>query len=157
MFRGILSCAAFVATLIGTRPLDAQSASPLVGRWALEWELGRVSPNDPRAITANGTLTVVASGDSLIATFEVQRRSDGRALPAPFTAGGRGTATGTTFVQTQEARLNMNGEELVRQVRVTWNLRAVGDTLTGEMQREIEGLMTGAALGTPVTGSRMES
>lgn len=153
----MLLCAAFVATSITTSPVYAQSISPLTGRWTIEWELGRVAADDDRAIKAKGALTIVPSGDSLIATFEAQSRSDGGPLPRSFTIGGRTNGKGATFVQIQQARMNMNGEELVRQVTVTWTLRTSGDKLTGEMQREIEGLIMGAATGSPVTGSRIGS
>jgi hypothetical protein len=45
----------------------------------------------------------------------------------------------------------------MRPVTVTWTLRATGDTLSGETQRHIEGLMLGAGTGAPVTGSRIRS
>ena len=156
MFRTLLLTAS-LALAWSTAPLAAQTAPSLAGRWNIEWELGRIIQNDDvRIIKATGTLSVVPSGDSLLASFEVKSRSDGAPLPKPFTLSGRANGDGATFLQRQEARLNMNGEEMVRQVKVTWNLRATGDTLTGDMQREIEGLMMGSGDAAPVTGSRVK-
>jgi hypothetical protein len=152
----IMMVAVHAAAVTGS--LQAQAAPTVVGRWSIEWELGRIVENDDvRTIKAAGTLTITESGDSLIATIDVRSRSDNAPLPRPSTIGGRRTADGATFVQLQQVRMNMNGEEHVRQAKVTWTVRAKGDALTGEMQREIEGATLAGPAASAVSGTRLTS
>ncbi|WP_337172839.1 hypothetical protein [Gemmatimonas aurantiaca] len=152
MSRLLISVA---AALCMAAPLAAQPASPLLGKWSIEWELGRrVEDGVPSPIRASGVLTVVASGDSLLGTFEVTQRSDNATPPKPFTVGGRVTASGAAFVQRSEARLNMNGQEMVREALTTWTMRANGDQLEGSLSREISGMQISVEP-TPVAGKRI--
>jgi hypothetical protein len=139
--------------------LPAQS-SPAVGTWNLEWELGRSmmmgggSTSSSSAILAKGTMQVVVSGDSLIATVTTTSRSDG--LPStrpPFTMGGRANGKGYVFTQISEATLNMNGEERKQRSVGTWTIEINGNQLTGTVSRSIEGLEIELPT-TPVTGTR---
>lgn len=147
--------APLAALLLVAAPLGAQSASPIVGKWTVEWEIGRRVENGvPSPIRATGLMTVVASGDSLLATVEVTKRSDEQPLNKPVTIPGRTTAAGASFVQRSEARLNMNGESMVREAIQTWTVRANGDQLEGSLAREIVGLQINAEP-TPITGKRV--
>ncbi|MCE2953885.1 MAG: hypothetical protein ACK6DR_04255 [Gemmatimonas sp.] len=143
-----------VAIPAAAASLPAQPA-PIVGTWNVEWEMGRQIINgEATAVIAKGTMTVVVSGDSLLATLTATSRSDNQPLTRPpFTIGGRATATGAVFTQISEATLNMNGEERKQRSIGTWTLQVNGTALTGSVKRVIEGMemdMPPAA----VTGTR---
>ncbi|MBY0488671.1 MAG: hypothetical protein K2R93_02405 [Gemmatimonadaceae bacterium] len=137
----VLARLALAASLVVPAALSAQS--PIIGTWNIEWELGRSIMNgESSAIQAKGTLKLEASGDSLLATVTTTSRSDGQPITRPsFTFGGRATATGAVLTQISEATLNMNGETRKQRSIGTWTLAISGAALTGEIKREIEGMM----------------
>ncbi|MBL0938352.1 MAG: hypothetical protein IBJ03_05640 [Gemmatimonadaceae bacterium] len=155
--RRILAFAIASAICSVSAVSQASAQAPaLVGKWNAEWELGRMVENgEVTAIRANGVISVEASGDSLLATIQVTKRSDNRP-PAPnvVTLGGRMSARGATFVQKQTVRLNMNGEEQTREVTVTWTLNAEGDKLNGSMAREMP-FVSEAPAPSEITGTRI--
>jgi hypothetical protein len=144
---------ALAAILVVPAALSAQS--PLVGTWNIEWELGRTITNgESSAIQAKGTMKVDASGDSLLVTVTTMSRSDGQPITRPsFTFGGRATATGAVLTQISEATLNMNGESRKQRSVGTWTLEVSGTMLTGELKREVEGMMMEIPA-VPIKGSR---
>jgi len=139
MRRFFLIAAASALCSLSAAAQSAASVSALLGKWNAEWELGRVVENDVvTPVMASGLITIESRGDSLVATIQVTRRSDGRPAPAnPTTLSGKATARGAEFVQKQTVRLNMNGEEQTREVTVTWTLNANGNQLSGSMLREM--------------------
>lgn len=138
-FRPLLLLATAV---IAPVPLAAQAA-PIVGTWNIEWEMGRSMINgESSAILAKGTMKVVVSGDSLVATVTATSRSDGQPITRPpVTIGGKATASGGVFTQVSEAILNVNGEERKQRSVGTWSLEIAGDQMTGTLKRSIEGAM----------------
>ncbi len=139
MRRLLLIAAASALSAFSAAAQSAPSASALLGKWNAEWELGRVVENEVvTPVMANGIITIETRGDSLLATIQVTKRSDGRPLPASaITLGGKASARGAEFVQKQTVRMNLNGEEMTREVTVTWTLNASGDQLSGSMLREM--------------------
>ncbi len=154
MSRFFVTLAVAAATL-SAAPLAAQPAASLVGKWTVEWEAGRRVENGvPSPIHATGVFTVVTSGDSLLGTMEVTKRSDGSAPPKPFTIGGRMTASGAAFRQVSQARMVSNGEEMSREAITTWTVRANGDQLEGSLSREITGMQINVEP-SPIKGKRL--
>lgn len=133
--------------------VQAQSPSALVGKWNIDYERGRRIENDVvTPVMAKGVLTIVSQGDSLIATLQEGPRQDGTPTP-PRTISGRVTNGKAVFVQKQEVRINMNGEERMQPVIVTWTLSADGNALSGSMAREMPG-MNGPMEPSAVKGTR---
>jgi hypothetical protein len=157
MPRRRAAAAAFsaVLSLLAAAPLAAQTASPLLGTWSIEWELGRrVINGETSSINGKGTLSIATSGDSLLATVTTTARDDGAALPAPVTFGGRLTAAGARLVRVSEAVMMMNGEERRQKTTTVWTLSLDGQTLRGTLVREIPGIMDGIPT-SPLTGTRV--
>ncbi len=139
MRRFLLVAAASALCSLSAAAQSAPSVSALLGKWNAEWELGRVVENDVvTPVMASGVISIEAQGDSLLATIQVTKRSDGRPLPASaVTLSGKASARGAEFVQKQTVRMNLNGEEMTRDVTVTWTLNANGNELRGSMLREM--------------------
>jgi hypothetical protein len=129
----------------------AQGSNPLLGKWSIEYERGRrMQDGVATPLMGTGTLTIAASGDSLLATLQAGSREDGT-VPPPATFGGRASAGAAVFVQQQTVTVNINGETQTRQLNVTWKLSASGDVLTGTMARDLPGMEQTPA---PVKGTR---
>jgi hypothetical protein len=153
MNRTTLAALLSAAALFPASHVQAQAPNPLVGKWSIEYERGRRMENgETTTIMGKATVTITASGDSLIATIQPEPRPDGSAAP-PSTAGGRMGAAGATFVQQQMATINMNGEVREQQITLTWTLQASGDALTGTLQRTMPG-MAEPLPPAPVKGTR---
>lgn len=135
----------------------AQSGSPLLGKWSIEYERGRRMENGTvTPVMGTGTLTIESRGDSLVATLSGQTRPDGSAVP-PLVMGGKNTAAGAVFLQKGQATLNINGEQRAVESLVTWTLAASGDELRGTLLRELPG--AGVQVPTepaPVKGTRAQ-
>lgn len=149
----------FVSTLAVALTLATPAqAQPVLGTWSIDWELGRrVENGDVQSIKATGTLTLKTVGDSVVATVTVASRSDGMPAPKPYTMTGRLTADGATLSQVQQMRLNVNGEETVHEARVTWRVTATGDALSGEIEREMPGMMLAGGPPARIAGTRVKS
>ena len=148
-----LSVAAALFALAGS--VRAQSANPLIGRWTVEYEVGRkMEDGEVTPIRGSGRMTIAPSGDSLVVTIQAPPRPDGTVPPAA-TVGARSSDGSTTFTQKQQVRINLNGEESVRDVVLTWTLKASGDALTGTLARAMQ---DAPAMLTPsaVTGARVK-
>jgi hypothetical protein len=61
---------------------------------------------------------------------------------------------GTVFTSRSKAKVNIHGGEREVTMLSTWRLRARGDSLTGTVEREIEGLDAGIQGANPVSGIR---
>jgi hypothetical protein len=139
MRRFLFIAAASALCSLSAAAQSAPSVSTLLGRWNAEWELGRVVENDVvTSIMASGVFSIESRGDSLVASILVTKRSDGRPAPtSPVTLTGKPSGHGAEFVQKQTVRMNLNGEEMTREVTVTWTLNANGNELRGSMLREM--------------------
>jgi hypothetical protein len=135
--------AVITAVLTAPTTLSAQPSAPIVGSWNLEWEIGRSrADGGATAVIATGTMSIVADGDSLVATLTTSSRSDGAPITRPTaTFGGRRIDGGATFTQVSESMLTMNGEARVQRSISLWTITVSGDQLTGQLKRSIEGLM----------------
>jgi hypothetical protein len=150
-----LSLSVATLTLLAPRRAEAQ-ASPFVGRWAVEITAGmRIENDEPTPIRAKAMLAIVETGDSLVATLTVEPNANVPARPPARFAAAKVAGGAVTFVQRSEARVNMNGEERAVWMVSTWALTAAGDTIRGEVRREIEGGMGPGMPAQPVTGTRV--
>ncbi len=155
MSRRLLAALLLSASAAVTHALPAQSASPLVGKWTIEFERGRrVEDGQVSSVMAKGTMTVTQQGDSLIATFDLPPRDDGTPVPSMRIVGTDGPQ-GAVFVQVQKITLNMNGEATTHDAKVTWSMKATGDTLTGSIAREMP-MMEPQEPG-PLKGTRLKA
>ena len=151
-----LTAAAVLFALSGGSSLSAQAAPPIVGAWEIEYARGqRVDETGTTNVMAKGKMTVVQSGDSLLATIELPPRPDGTPTPVS-TIGGRLSAGNAVFIQKQKVTLNMNGEMHQADAVLTWTLQATADALTGTMAREIP-MMGMPSTPSPVQGVRLKS
>jgi hypothetical protein len=154
MFRRTFA-PAFAIAALGLVTTSAQAQShPIVGAWDIEYAAGmHVENGEPTPVMAKGRMTVVAQGDSLIATVKTVAPEGMPARPdlrlATTAAPGQ-----VTFVYRSQARVNLNGEESVRESVTTWLLDASGDSLTGTMVRQIGGGELPAGPPQPVKGTR---
>ena len=156
MKRMLAATAVLLAMSSVATSLPAQAAPPVLGAWEIEYARGqRVGPDGTENIMAKGKMTIVQSGDSLIATLELPPRPDGTPTPAA-TVGGRLNGGNAVFVQKQKVTLNINGETQQADAIVTWTLTAAGDALTGSIAREVP-MMGNMATPSPVTGMRLKS
>mgnify|MGYP001764868867 CR=1 FL=1 len=130
---GALAAAPFVS------PSVAQAqASPLVGTWAMEYpagirnENGAVTPMPGRA-----TVTFSVQGDSIIAELVPENAPGGPARRPSRLAAPKVTGNRVTFTQQSQARMNLNGEETVSTIQLTWVFVADGDALSGSLDRKM--------------------
>ena len=142
-----------LATVLTAPALLSAQANPLVGRWAIEYPGGMQIENGvPTPIAATGVLTITSEGDSLIAVLvpgDTSRPTVRMTAPA-----GNGTKT---FVQRSEATMEMGSGTETRTATSTWILTARGDTLSGTVERAIEGLDLPLGGAIPGTGTRQTS
>ncbi|MFN0180176.1 MAG: hypothetical protein ACKVZ0_15355 [Gemmatimonadales bacterium] len=152
----------FRATLLATAVAFAPSTStaqghPLIGAWSITFPAGmRIENGTPTPITRTGKFTVVAQGDSLIATLATDP-ADGLP-PRPdarlATKAGPGDVV---FIHRSTARININGNEREATSISTWTLSVMGDKLEGTVTRQVEGMDAPSAGPQPVTGTRVGS
>lgn len=153
-----MSRTAYVAALatllaVGAGATAAQAQNALVGKWTIDYERGRrVENGEMTPIMGTGQLTIVQSGDSLVATLVSAARPDG-SVPPPSTFGGHKTGDDVVFVQHQKVQINVNGEASEQPITLTWTLRAAGDALTGTLARELP-MMPEPLPPSPVKGKR---
>lgn len=140
-------------------PEQVPQPSSIAGQWNIEWELGRrVQNEDVQVIRATGVLTVRVTGDSLVATIDMKSRDDGRPASPPLTLTGKSTPAGAVLSQIQQMRLNVNGDERAVDVKVAWTLTATGDSLKGEIVRDLPSDMApmGPMPPATVSGTRIK-
>ncbi len=136
--------------------LSAQT-SPFIGDWSVEVTAGmRIENDEPTPIRAKARLSIVAKGDSLVATLVVDPIPDTPPRPPATFATARVPGSEIRFVQRSQATLNMNGDERQATVVSTWTLKVDGDTISGIVAREIEGMMGPGMPPQPVSGTRVK-
>jgi hypothetical protein len=146
--------ALLLALALGPARLAAQ-AHPLVGEWTVTLAVGMRMENDVETpIMQTGTMSIVAQGDSLIATTKMQP-PEGRPARPPSRMAAKAVAGAVTFVLTSQATINMNGEMSTRTATSTFVLTANADAMTGTLARTVEG-MDMPATPLPVTGTRVK-
>ena len=148
--------AAVIAFCALAGSVRAQSATPLIGRWTVEYEVGRkMEDGDVTPIRGSGRMIIAPSGDSLLVTIQAPPRPDGT-VPPPATVGARSSDGSTTFTQKQQVRVNLNGEESTRDVVLTWSLKASGDVITGTLTRAMQDAPA-MLTPSPVSGARVKA
>lgn len=144
--------ALLLALLVSPRLLHAQ-AHPLVGDWDVSYAGGMRIENDERIpIMVKGSLSILAEGDSLVAVLTTAAQEGLPARPPARFAAKRVDGK-VTFLYRSEATLTLNGEQSKRTAISTYQMEATGDTLTGTVVRQVEGLDFPAEP-QPVTGTR---
>lgn len=140
--------------LLGAVALSTLVAQPaIVGQWTIEYERGRQLENGVATpIMGTAGLSIVARGDSLVATLTPGPRLDG-SQPPPSVMTGRLSGDTVTFVQKVQAQMTVNGEARTTELTLTWKLTARGDALGGTLQRDLP-MMADASAPTSVKGSR---
>ena len=109
---------------------------------------------EPREIIAKALLTITEVGDSLVATVRMEPNAELPPRPEARFAALRIAGNQVTFTQRSEAKLNMNGEEHVAVSVSTWTLMAQGDSLSGTLGRQLEGMDMPMPPPQPITGRR---
>jgi len=138
-----LTAVAVFATVAS--PAAAQS-HPLAGAWTIEYQRGLSNENgEITAIMGTGRLDLAVKGDSLVGTLTPVAGPNAPAAPKPVPLGGVIKGNGATLIAKSTARVNMNGDEQIVNMTMTWELVASGDTLSGTMLRVTEGHDMGAA------------
>ena len=145
-----------LAAAVLLAPLATQAqAHALAGRWTIEYAGGVRLENDvPTVILAKALLTITEVGDSLVATVRMEPNAELPSRPEARFAALRIAGNQVTFTQRSEAKLNMNGEEHVAIAVSTWTLMAPGDTLSGTLGRQLEGMDMPMPPPQPITGRR---
>jgi hypothetical protein len=139
--------------VLNTTALAAQQ-SPFAGTWRLTYPVGATIENGVATpILGSGTLVVAAVADSLIGELNMDPNPELPPRPAQRMAA-TATAPEVTFVSHTEAVLNMNGEEQTATVISTWKLAVKGDSLSGTVERVLEGFEMANQPPQPVTGVR---
>ena len=148
MFRTILVLGALISPL----SLSAQQ-SALVGAWKISYPSGvRMENGEQTILRATGTLTVARQGDSLIANLV--RDPGPEPSRAPIHLAARASADPAVFEYRSQATINVNGEASTVASVSLWSLRVVGDSLTGSVERRIDGPYAQQMEPQPVSGRR---
>jgi hypothetical protein len=145
---------AFVVFLtVCSSALQAQQ-QPLVGTWQVTYPAGlRIENGAPTPIMASGALTIEARDDSLIGQLVTDSSPDLPARP-PARLAARANGGDVIFISRTRATLSLNGDERETTAVSTWTLVARGDTLSGTVERRLEGLEAHSQGPAPVTGTR---
>ena len=139
-------------TLCGST-IQAQQ-SPLVGTWQVSYTAGmRIENGMQTLIMATGALTIAAEGDSLVATLVTDASPDIPARP-PARMVARATTGDAVFHSKSKATININGQEREATSVNVWTLTAKADSLSGTVERSIEGFDGPAPEPRPVAGTR---
>jgi len=141
--------------LVIAAPVASAQGHPLAGRWTVEYQRGMRHENgEMTPIMGTATLTLEQRGDSLVGTLAPAGDDQGNAPPAQQFAA-KGSASGATFVVKSQARLNMNGDIVMKDVTLTWELSASGDALSGTVKRVMQDAEFSAEP-SPVKGTRVK-
>lgn len=142
--------------LLVATPLAAQQ-NALVGTWKVTYVAGvRMENGEATPINANGVLTVEAKGDSLIGVL-VGEPVAGRPARPPLRLAGRSGAAPVRFLSEGKATLSQNGADREATVHTTWTLSVAGDSLSGTLERVIEGVDMPSTGPQTIRGSRSAS
>jgi hypothetical protein len=143
-------------TALATTTLAAQQ-SPFVGSWDISYPAGaRMENGMSTPIMGTGVLKIALTADSLVGELTINPSADLPPRPKQrLVASGAGAEA--TFIAHTEANLNMNGEERTAIVISTWKLAVEGDSLSGTVERVLEGFEIANQPPQPVTGVRRKS
>lgn len=146
---------ALVMLALVASPLSAQEA-PHVGKWKVTFPAGmRVENGSATAINGTGTLTIERVNDSLIGTLVVDPIPDLPARPNNRMAAKADGGAEVTFTSIANGTVTINGEDRPITTVSTWKLQVKGDSLSGTVERRIQGAMPLPGQGPqPVTGVR---
>ncbi len=151
IIRTVLSLA-----LVCTTPLAAQQSS-FVGVWTVSYPGGAMMDNGVMTpIMATGTLSIAVQADSLVGSLVMDPNPELGARPEVrmTAAAGAGAAT---FISRSEATLSTNGDTQKATVISTWKLAVAGDSLSGTVERSLEGFEMGNQPPQPVKGARQRN
>jgi hypothetical protein len=101
----------------------------------------------------DGTLTILSSGDSLLGKLETDPIPDEQPRPTLHLAG-KPAGGSVSLVARSVATLNLGGNLREAVSISTWALKATGDSLTGTLDRRMEGMNLPTGGPQPVKGSR---
>jgi hypothetical protein len=120
-------------------PMPPAQSHPLVGLWKLRIPTGVRGPaGSPTMVDRAGTLSIETVGDSLVALMTLAPVADVASRTMRMSAANR---TGkVAFTYGSEARLSNGSDERAAQAWSTYVFEAVGDSLSGVLSQEIEGI-----------------
>jgi len=145
---------ALVIALLLTAPALSAQQQPLVGTWQLSFVVGARNENGiTTPIKGSGVLTVEAQGDSLIGTLATDPVPGMPPRPSSRMAAKSGPGE-VVFVSHTKATISRNGDAQETTAISTWRLSAMNDTLSGSVERSIEGMEAANRGPEPVTGTR---
>jgi hypothetical protein len=131
----------------------AAAPHPLVGTWKVDFPAGmRVENGAVTPVRVNGTMTVEAQGDSLIATLVADPSGDVPRRPIRLAA--KSQDGDVTFITRSQVTVNINGSSQQGTSVATWILSAKDDKLDGTVDRKLEGIEGPAAGPQPISGTR---
>jgi hypothetical protein len=143
-----------VVFMLCSSALQAQQRQPLVGVWHIGYPVGmRLENGVAEPIMATGTLTIAARGDSLVGEL-VTDSTPGLPRHAPTHLLGRPGVGEAVFTSSSKVTVNVNGNRSQGTAVSTWTLRASGDTLSGSVERKLEGVEAPPQEPGRVTGTR---
>lgn len=129
----------------------------VVGTWHLSFVVGnKVEPTGVTRIQGSGTLTIEAKGDSLIATLVTDPIPE-RPSPPPVRMAAVTGPGEITFTSQSKATLTINGAGRETTATSVWKVRIVGDSLTGTVERQINGFGPANQGPQPISGSRQKA
>ncbi len=135
-----------------TLPLAGQH--PLAGSWKLSYAVGARMDNGVRTeITGTGTLMLRLEGDSLVGEL-VTDPMEGYPQRPPIRMAGRASGGTVSLISRSTGKVNMNGDEHDVTAISTWTLAVRGDSVSGTVSRELEGVDLPPMPAAPVTGVR---
>lgn len=137
----VLRQIAIAAVVVASAAPAAAQSHALAGAWTVEYQRGLTNENgEISPIMGTGRLELAQRGDSLVGTLTQVGAPAGPDAPKPLQLAGVANGTGSaTLVSTSTVRVEMNGDEQILKVTMTWRLTADGDALTGTLARVAEG------------------
>ena len=145
------------ACVLAPLPLAAQS-HPLEGAWSINYVGGMSHQGGATTmIMANGTLTVEAKADSLIATLVQHANNELPSRPPVRMATLRGSGA-AVFVVRSPVQIDVGGDPIRATSVSTWTLTATGDSIEGSVARRLEDagdIPIPSSDPQPVTGKRV--
>jgi hypothetical protein len=135
----------------------AAQQSPFAGTWRISYPVGATIENGVATpILGSGTLAIATVADSLVGELNMDPNPEFPPRPAQRLAA-KAAAPEATFVSHTEATLNMNGSESKATVISTWKLTVKGDSLSGTVERVLEGYEAANQPPHEVTGVRQKN
>jgi hypothetical protein len=128
----------------------------LAGTWKLTYPAGmRMINGAAETVMATGTLTIQATRDSLVGDLVTDPSAAGPTRP-PAHLTGKVQAGEAVLVGRTKATINMNGAMEEAVAVSTWVLHVKGDSLTGTVERKVEGHEMANQAPSTVTGVRRQ-